>query len=155
MHWLIIGSGNGLSPVLCQAITFTSADRLVMLTHWGRDKMAAIFHTTYSNAFSWMKMYEFWLRFHWSLFLRVKLTNNNIPALVQIMSWCPWGDKPLSEPMMAQLTDVNMRHSASMRLNELIGPLGSESMKFEDYNNFLQKKLENFACKMVAILFRS
>ena len=44
------------------------------LTHWGRDKMAAIFLTTFSNAFSWMKMLEFLLRFHWSLFLRVQLT---------------------------------------------------------------------------------
>ena len=43
------------------------------LTHWGRDKMAAIFQKTFSNAFSWMKMYEFWLWFHWSLFLRVHL----------------------------------------------------------------------------------
>ena len=45
-----------------------------MLTHWGRNKMAAIFQTTFSNAFYWMKMYEFLLRFHWSLFQRVKLT---------------------------------------------------------------------------------
>ena len=44
------------------------------LTHWGPDKMAAIFQTTFSNAFSWMKMYEFRFRFHWSLFLRVQLT---------------------------------------------------------------------------------
>ena len=27
-----------------------------MLTHWGRDKMAAVSQTTLSNAFSWMKM---------------------------------------------------------------------------------------------------
>ena len=44
------------------------------LTHWGRDKMAAISQTTFSNAFSWMKTNEFRLRFHWSLFLRVQLT---------------------------------------------------------------------------------
>ena len=37
-------------------------------------KMDAIFQTTYSNAFSWMKMLEFLLRFHWSLFIRVQLT---------------------------------------------------------------------------------
>ena len=37
-------------------------------------QMAAISHTTFSNAFYWMTMYEFWLRFHWSLFLRVQLT---------------------------------------------------------------------------------
>ena len=43
-------------------------------THWGRDKMAAIFQTTLWNGFSWMKMYEFRLTFHWSLFLGVQLT---------------------------------------------------------------------------------
>ena len=44
------------------------------LTHLGRDKMATVFQTTFSNAFSWMKMYKFWWRFHWSLFPRVQLT---------------------------------------------------------------------------------
>ena len=47
---------------------------LSMLTHWGRDKMAAVFQTTFSNAFSWMKMHEFRLRFHRNLFPRVQLT---------------------------------------------------------------------------------
>ena len=45
-----------------------------MFTHWGRDKMAAASQTTLSNAFSWMKVLEFLLRFHWSLFRRVQLT---------------------------------------------------------------------------------
>ena len=40
------------------------------LTHWGLDKMAAISQTPLSIAFPWMKMLEFWLNFHWSLFLR-------------------------------------------------------------------------------------
>ena len=44
------------------------------LTHSGRDKMVAIFQTTFSNSFSWMKMYQFRSKFHWSLFLRVRLT---------------------------------------------------------------------------------
>ena len=44
------------------------------LTHWGLDKMAADILTTFSNAFSWMKIYVFRLTLHWSLFLRVKLT---------------------------------------------------------------------------------
>ena len=44
------------------------------LTHWGRDEMDAISQTTCSSAFPWMKMFEFWLKFHWSLFLRVQLT---------------------------------------------------------------------------------
>ena len=69
-----------------------------LLTHWGRDKMAANFLTTISNAFSWMKIYEFRLRFHWGLFV------NHIPSLVQIMAWHRPGDKPLSESIMVSLT---------------------------------------------------
>ena len=38
---------------------------------------------------------------------------NNIPALVQIMSWRRTGDRPLSEPMMTHFSDAYMRHSAS------------------------------------------
>ena len=45
-----------------------------VLTHWGRDKMADISQTTFSNAFSWMKIHQFRLILHWSLFLRVELT---------------------------------------------------------------------------------
>ena len=56
------------------------------LTHWGRDKMAAILHMTFSNAFSWMKIYEFLSTFPWSLFLRIQSTI--FALLVQIMSWC-------------------------------------------------------------------
>ena len=70
------------------------------LTHWGRDKMAAIFETTFLYAFSCMKMNDFQLKFHRSLLLRFQLT---IPALVQIMAWRLPGDKPLSEPMMVVL----------------------------------------------------
>ena len=44
------------------------------LTHWGLDKMDAISQTTLSKAFSWIKMLEIRLIFHWSLFLRVKST---------------------------------------------------------------------------------
>ena len=44
------------------------------LTHWGRDKMVAVSQTTLLITFSWMKMLDFLLRFHWSLFLRVQLT---------------------------------------------------------------------------------
>ena len=37
-------------------------------------QMAAIFQTTFWNVFSWMKMFEFRVKFHWSLFLKVQLT---------------------------------------------------------------------------------
>ena len=62
-------------------------------------QMDAISQTTFSNAFSWMKMFEFRLKFHWVKFL-AKGPINNIPAMVQIMAWRRPGDKPLSEPMM-------------------------------------------------------
>ena len=42
--------------------------------HRDWDKMATIFQTTFSIAFSWMKIYKFRLRFHWHLFPRVQLT---------------------------------------------------------------------------------
>ena len=44
------------------------------LTHWGRDEMDNISQTTFSNVFSSMKMFEFRLKFHWSLFPRVQST---------------------------------------------------------------------------------
>ena len=47
--------------------------QLSMLTHWGRDNMATIFQTTFSYAFSWMKMNDIRLKFHWSLYLRFQL----------------------------------------------------------------------------------
>ena len=73
-----------LGAVRQQTITWANVDPVLYcymvspghngLTHWGRDKMDAISQTTCSSAFSWMKMFEFRLKFHWSLFLRVQLT---------------------------------------------------------------------------------
>ena len=37
-------------------------------------QMDAISQTTFSNAFSWMTLFEFRLKFHWSLFPGVQLT---------------------------------------------------------------------------------
>ena len=45
----------------------------IYLTHRGQDKTAVIFQTTFSNVFSWMKMYEFLLNLHWSVFQRIQL----------------------------------------------------------------------------------
>ena len=69
--------------------------------HWGRDKMAAIFQTTFSDAFSWMKMVKFQLRFHWNFVPKGPV--NNIPPLVPIMAWCRPGEKPLFKPIMVKL----------------------------------------------------
>ena len=53
---------------------FQGLGKDLALTYWGRDKMGAISQTTFSSAFSWMKMLKFRLKFHWNMFLRVQLT---------------------------------------------------------------------------------
>ena len=67
------------------------------LKYLDRDKMAAISQTTFSNAFSSMKIFEFRLQF--LKFVPNGPINNSL-ALVQIMAWRRPGDKPLSEPML-------------------------------------------------------
>ena len=44
------------------------------LTHLPLDKMVTFSQTIFWDEFSWMKNFVFWLKFHWSLFLRVQLT---------------------------------------------------------------------------------
>ena len=56
-------------------ISFCSITRLpLVLTHWGRDEMAAIFPTMFSNAISRMKINGFWFKFQWCIFPRVQTT---------------------------------------------------------------------------------
>ena len=51
-----------------------SIDWYADLTHWGQEKMTEIFQLSYLNTFTWTKVYQFRLRFCWSLFLRFELT---------------------------------------------------------------------------------
>ena len=60
-------------PLFSRLLTIVKT-LVTCLTHWGRDEIDAILQTTSSSAFSWMKMFEFRLKFHWSSFLRVQLT---------------------------------------------------------------------------------
>ena len=52
-----------------------------LLTHLPQDKMAAVWQTIFSNAFSWMKSFVFWLKFLWSLVPRVQWTKKTIIGL--------------------------------------------------------------------------
>ena len=56
------------------ALTELNVSLIHYFTHWGQDKFAAVFQTTFAKQFSWMKMYECWLIFHLNLFQRVQLT---------------------------------------------------------------------------------
>ena len=78
------------------------------LTHLPLDNLAGKLQTTFSIAFFSMKTFEFRLKFHWSLFLKVQIDNKS--ALVQVMAWRWTGDKPLPEPMLTQFTDAYMWH---------------------------------------------
>ena len=48
-------------------------EHIETLTHWGRYRIAAISQTTFSNAYSWIKIDTFRLRFHWRLFICFEL----------------------------------------------------------------------------------
>ena len=48
----------------------------VSLTNLPLDKMADILQMIISDEFSWMENFVFWIKFHWSVFLR-----DNNPAL--------------------------------------------------------------------------
>ena len=65
-----------------------------VLKHWGRAKMAVIFPDGILKWFSLMKIYEFRLRFYWSLFPMVQSTifsigsvNGLVPAMRQAIIW--------------------------------------------------------------------
>ena len=111
---LNIGFGNGLVPSGSKLLPEPMLTQISIarwrhkaITHLPLDKMAYILQTTFANAFSWMRMYWFRLKFHWSL---CNCPISNIPALAQIMAWRRLGDKPLSEPMLTRITDAYMLH---------------------------------------------
>ena len=82
---------NALAPENCGYSINTYA-------YCGLDEMAAVFQTTYSNTFSWMKMYKFRIRFHLDLFSRVQLKKSSIgsdiglaPSRRQGIIWTNYG----------------------------------------------------------------
>ena len=107
-------------------------------TYWDRDKIAAISQTTFSNVFSWMKMFEFWLKI--SLKFLPKGPIDKMAALVQIMAWRRTGDKPLSEPMMVYIADAYMRHSV-YELKRL------HKIAWETMQTWCEKRFTNTQCQ--------
>ena len=106
-------SGNNAIPAYeTQCCTWRFINKLhKYLTHWSRDKLAAIFQTTFSNAFfKWICMIKI------SLMFVPKDPNDNVPALVQIMAWRRPGDKLLSEPKLVTLLTLTCVMTASMSL---------------------------------------
>ena len=83
--------------IALQAVTPIAKKWLTIgLTYWGQDKIEAILQTTYSNAFSWVKIFVFWFKLSWSLFAMVQFTinrhlicsdNNLVPNRQQAIIW--------------------------------------------------------------------
>ena len=92
-----------------------SVPKVLFKTHWGRDKTDAILQTTFSNAISWMKMVEFRLKFHWSLFLKVQLTI--------FQHWFRWwfGGEQATSLIWTNDGPVQRRIYTSLGVNELKG----------------------------------
>ena len=61
-----------------------------LLTHWDRDKMDAIFQTTFPNAFVWMNVYEF--RFSFPIPVRSYLHIESGPRQVWYSTLFSWSD---------------------------------------------------------------
>ena len=94
-QWHLVHGVSRLSPLL-YFVTLTCWDLLTALTHWGRDKMAAISQTTLSNAFSWMKMLDFRLKFHWSSLSEPMMVRLLTHICVTRPQWvtCEWMSRP-------------------------------------------------------------
>ena len=75
---------------------------LTVLTHWGQDKMGAIFQTTIFKCIFLTENAWISIRISLQFVPNPMGPINNIPALVQIMAWRQPGDKALSEPMMVR-----------------------------------------------------
>ena len=72
---------------------------IAFLTQLGRDKMDAISQTTFSCAFSSMKIAVFWLNFHWNMFARVQLT-----IIQHRLRWWLGADQATSQPLSQPMT---------------------------------------------------
>ena len=70
------------------------------LKHLRQDKKVAIFKTIFSDGFSSMKMYEFRLRFHLSLFAR----NGLAPARRHAIIWTNDGEFSYAYKRQSALT---------------------------------------------------
>ena len=75
VNYIVVGISHGgalptsYTAVICDITVVWGPSPI--LTDLPMDKMAAISQTIVSNAFSWMKNFLLWLKFHWTLFLRV------------------------------------------------------------------------------------
>ena len=127
-----------------------------LLTHWGRDKMAAIFP---DDIFKCIFLNEtVWISIKIPVKFIPKGPINNMPALFQIMAWRRPGDKPLSETMMVTLlTHICITRPQWVKAQTLIVKYTLRNKfqwSFNLNSDFLieENVFQNAVCKMVTIL---
>ena len=111
----------------------------------GQDKLAPIFQTTPSIAFSWMEMFEFRIGFHQNLFLKVQLTI--------FQPWFRYGlalsDTPVSESMMGRLlTHICVTRPQSF-ISALIVLCGTPWHRLHDTDSYWCTNVVNSTCFIV------
>ena len=55
------------------------------LTHWNRDKMTVILQTRFWKLFSWLRVVEFWLKFHLILCLRAQRNGTSLLSYEKVL----------------------------------------------------------------------
>ena len=128
-HTLVSNNIVDHSDVAAPTTSLFSIQHLA-LTHWGRDKMDAISQTTFSSAFSWKKMLEFRLYFHWNMFLRVQLSIFHH----WLRQWL--GPGQATSHYLNQWWLINRRIYASLGLNELMDWAKTTARRDENHLSF-------------------
>ena len=93
---LLARNTNGIGWLICHPSTPVVLPNTLRLRQNGRHFPDDIFKCIFLNE-------NVRISIEISLKFVPKGPINNIPPLIQIMAWCQWGDKPLSEPMMVSL----------------------------------------------------
>ena len=130
-----------------------------ILSHWGQRKMAAKMQMTFSNVFSWMKIFVFWYKYPWKFWqvcrglimnyhwFRLRLTSvqgfDKKSSLDQLKAWCHIGDKSMPDPMITQFIGAYACHSDSVCLGE-----GAGEVAFPRRLKGLRPDLEGFVITM-------
>ena len=100
------------SQMLCQhpilMITKINIDMphpsMEMLTHLPLDKIASVWQTIFSNAFSWMKNFVFLVLISLKFVPNCPIDNKS--ALEYVVAWRRIGYKPLCETMLTRFSDA-------------------------------------------------
>ena len=107
------------------------------LTHLCLDEMTSSLYITFFCAFLWMKSFEFWFKFHQSLFQWVQLTTSD--------HWLWLGVKQVTIHYLNQCWPSSPTHICSTRGNELIILYHFEavSLRWSDPTKASRIKLQN------------